>query len=123
MKILLSSLLIASNSFGYDFKLLKQGEAAPYEGLLFSVPSSRRLKQELLDLDKQKSINESLSTSISLYKKNQDLMVVQVEALKKDSDSLAEAVKASERNSTFNKILYFSIGALTSGLIVYAASR
>lgn len=123
LKILLSSLTIASSAQAYDVKLLEKGDIAPYRGLLFTEVSSKKLQRELQECDKTQRINESLKVSIEIYKKNEGLFLSDIEKLKAQNKNLEEAVVKAKDNSWLENAAYFGLGALASGLIVYATSR
>ena len=102
---------------------LTKGTPAPYTGLLFTEPHARLVANQLKDYDRVKLLNKSLESSIELYKKNEELYQTQVQDLTVQNQNLVKAVKTEKSNSQFEKIIYFALGMVATGLVVYVSRQ
>lgn len=122
LSILLSFLILENNTLALVVPL-NQNELAPFQGLLFDKTSADKMYTELNDYDKVKLLNKSLEVSIDLYQKNEEVYKQEVQELTVQNTSLSEAVIKAKDNTTWDRILYFGLGVLTTSLIVYATKK
>jgi len=114
--LLIISSLISNLSFAEEAVLLSKGEAAPYSGALLPVDKLQELRKAYLEKD-------SLSRSIELYKSNELLYTKKVDVLSEQNDRLAKTAYEERNMSTLEKIGYFGLGAILTGLVAYGIYR
>lgn len=100
---------------------LNSGDKAPAPGYLFSEDQAQSTRIQLLDCQDLTAINTSLQKSVDIYKQNQDLYSKQTTILLDQNQKLIEAEKSSSTLSTWEKIGYFSLGIIATGLAFEAA--
>lgn len=128
MKNLLSFLIIgitiANNCFASDQTvILKKDERAPFEGVLLPIDQANKTRYELLECDIKKELNTSYERTIKLYKENEVYQDNKVNILLKQNDELSKALTDSKSNSDLQKIVWFSLGVLATGLAVYGTEK
>lgn len=112
MKILLALLLISNTSLAAVCDLpvqVKQGQAAPCDGYVFSTANEQKVRTDITFKDLQIT---------SLTKQNafqQDILNIN----EKELSSFKEDKKLSE----WEKIAFFGLGVVVTGLVAYAAER
>lgn len=99
--------------------LLHKTDPAPFEGFLLPKEKIEEFRIMSLELQKEQAINNSLNTSISLYKDNEKSLQ---EALNLSIDQNAKLVKR-EGFSDWDKILYFSSGIVITTLAILLGSK
>lgn len=123
MKHLLIILLVGSLSYGDDAVHLNQGEVAPFEGLLLSIPKAQETRTRLIERDQFEAINSSLNNSINLYKANESQYQSQITTLLTQNDKLAKIDKDVSDGSTIKTVLTFLAGAAVTIGIAYAIRK
>lgn len=117
LAILLIFLMTKNNLvFAEDAIVLNKGQSAPYTGLLLSEEKANNVYN---DLNKFKLLNQSLETSISLYKQNEELYDKRINNLLEQNDKLATNLQQARSTSNWEKVLWFGLGFLSVGLGIY----
>ena len=98
---------------------LLEGNKAPYTGFLISEEQARQLKRNQEDLNRLQMINGSMEKSIELYKANELLYDTKIHRLSEENIKLAEVLHKNSQNSSIEKIVYFGLGAILTGLASY----
>ena len=99
-----------------DTVFLKQGEQAPTDGYHVDVDTMKKIRKDGLERDAYKKENESLNKSLELQNLSLQLRKEQVDMLTKDSDRLAERLRKSSQMSTWERVGWFGLGILATGL-------
>jgi len=121
--LLISILLVGQPCLADDVKFVRQGEPSPFTGYLFSVEKEKELR--LLD---QKL--EFANMKVDLLKKSNELQnemltisAQRSEMYKTNSDSLSKQLADHKSDNFWKNTLYFSLGAVLSGVVAYGVSR
>ncbi len=110
--IFIISLIISNYSFA-DVSLLEKGQQAPYKGYLFSPD---------LELEVRVKVNKNLFLESLVIKQQQEIDILNNRVQVKDEliINVEKQLKQSERNSSFEKIVYFMLGiVITSSIYKY----
>ena len=103
--------------------LIEKGQSAPYSGLLFPKEEANKIRVELLELQTLKLLNESYEKSFDLMQKNNDLFAKKESLLLDQNEKLSLALVESRQSSSIQKIIWFSLGILVTGISVYGAKK
>jgi hypothetical protein len=122
MNKLLILLLIPSLTLA-QVTSVKKGEAAPYDGYLFTVEAEAKNRKLLLDLDVYKALDESNRRIIDLKTRETLILTEQYNIWKSQSDSLSKQVIEANDKSFWRSLLYFGIGVVTTTAIVYGVNK
>ena len=126
IKILLIFSIIASltnNCFADDVTYINKDDKAPYSGFLFTETKTKEIRLQLIDLDTYKSLNSSLTRTVELYKKNEEIDQTKINTLLDQNDKLADSLYSARETSNWEKGLWFFGGAILTGLAFYGASQ
>jgi len=104
-------------------KPIKQGDAAPYDGILFSIDEGNKLRFKLLDLDFYIKQNESLNKSLDLSMNKSDLIEQKNKILVDQNINLAKSLNDQRGMSTFEHIMWFGLGSLVTVGIAYGVRQ
>lgn len=102
---------------------LKQGDTAPFDGLLFTEQKAEAIRIELLDKDACFKDKDSLNKEIDLYKTNISFKDQQVDMLLKQNQVLIQTNNTQEAKDEIKKYVYFGSGVLLTILSIYAAKK
>lgn len=126
MKTLLSFLMIGltiSNAFAQEVIMIKKDERAPFEGVLFPIDQAKKTRLELIECDIKKELNASYERTIKLYKENESYQDNKVNILLKQNDELSKSLVEAKSTSDFQKILWFGLGIIATGLAIYGTKE
>jgi hypothetical protein len=115
--------MVANNSFAGEVINLKKDERAPFEGVLFPFEEAQKMRYKLIECDIKSQLNESYERTIRLYKQNEIYYDNKVNILLKQNDELAKALNEAKTTTDIQKIIWFSLGVVATGLAVYGASQ
>lgn len=108
-----SFLIVSNSAWAEDNALyLSKGSLAPRDGILLTVDYANQVRIKLLERD-------SFVISLDLMKKNEVIYKTEIEQLSTQNTNLVQAVKDEKTSKLIGEILYFSLGAVLSGLTVY----
>lgn len=96
---------------------------APFRGYLFPEDKALKFRQDLLQLDTLKSLNESYERTITLYKANEEQFNYKINILIDQNDKLAKAAYAAQDRDKFENWFWFGMGFLLAGAGVYLGSK
>ena len=96
--------------------LLHKDQVAPYEGLLFSIEESNKLRIDLLDLSLVKKEKELLLTENELVNK-------QLEVYRDHTQKQAERLVKAESGGLLGPIAMFLAGALVAVGITFGVNK
>lgn len=104
------------NSYAADSVAIKEGEKAPFTGVLLTNDKANEIRESLESL---KRINESLERSIVLYKQNEDLNNQRVNVLLEHNKKLIDNSVSAEYKTW--AIILISVAATLGA--VYAGKK
>lgn len=119
--IFLSSLIWSQFVYADDAIYLNQNEKAPYSGYLLPEGKIKELRNNTIERDGLKAINDNLTQQLSLEQKNNSLKDDKVNLLLEQNDKLAKAAYAERELNTWEKIAFFTGGIVISGLAIWGA--
>jgi hypothetical protein len=119
----LSFLIVANPSFAQDVQYLSKDQKAPFEGFLFTAPKASELKDAVIERDNYKLINLSLEKSLELEKKNSELQNQKVNVVLEQNLNLTKSLNEERSMSNWERILWFVLGVVGTGMAVYGASK
>lgn len=116
-------ILVSNVGFTQESVPLKKDDRAPFEGVLLSLDKANKVRYDLLECDIKKSLNESYEKTIKLYKDNENIHQEKINVLLKQNDDLAKAVIEARSSTDIQKIIWFGLGVLATGLAIYAGKE
>jgi hypothetical protein len=114
MTCLLLTISLISHSLLADPTILTKGQAAPYDGLLFSQEKASEVKNQLLEIP-------SFKKSIELYQKNEELYQKKIDTLTVANDKLATTLYDVKDVNIWERVLWFSLGVIATSGAFYGA--
>lgn len=102
---------------------LKKGQSAPFDGVLTDHPTSQKIVQDLEEGDYHKKRAESLQKFLELQDLVLDKKDRQLQILIQQNDVLQNRVEKSESSSSYERLMWFGLGVLGTGLSVYGAQK
>ena len=123
MLVSLTIFSIGSNSFaGQTVELLKD-QPAPYDGVLFDKDAANQTRKKLIEGEGQKEINTHLQKKIELQDLSLGYREKQVELLSGQNEKLSERLDKTTNTSNWERILWFSLGVIGTGLAIRGATQ
>lgn len=123
IKLVLIFTLISNIAFGEEMIKLEKDQKAPFPGYLSSESTMEKIKEDLIEGEAARSREPSYKKSIELYKENETYYQNKVNILSVQNDKLAVRLYESTSISTLEKIGWFSLGVIATGIAVYGASQ
>lgn len=120
---LIVSNLFASVSYAEDVIFIVKDDKAPYTGYLFPTDKASQMKNKLMDCDLTTKTNESLLTSISLYKKNEEDYNKKIDLLSVQNDNLAKNLYEARQVSFWDRFGFFLLGVVGTTAAAYAVKK
>lgn len=126
MKNLLIFLIIVSlinNLFAKDVLPIKKGEQAPFDGVVFTTKKAQDVRKELIEKDQLKIFNETLREQIQIKNEIITNKEKQVVLLENQNTKLAEELENEKKTKTTERIIWFGLGVLATGVAAYGTSK
>lgn len=102
---------------------LKKGSVTNFDGYLFSQAKAEDLRIQVLEKEKYRLLNESLTTSLELYKQNLEFTNNKLKLLEDQNDKLAQQLQDARSSSDLSKIIIFSLGMLMTGVAFFGVAH
>lgn len=106
-----------------DVQVLEKGQVANCDGLLFSPEASKKADEAIQDVKYYKSLTDKLGSRIEYSNKETDVLEKRLKLYMDQSNILAEQMVKKENEDKWQKVLYFGLGVLATGIAVYGASN
>lgn len=103
--------LIIESSYAQNAIDITKGQPAPYSGVLLSKEKAESIKNELIEKDKLKEINESYKRTVNLYKENEQYFNEQIKFLRNENNELNKKANFTD----IEKIGWFTLGIILTG--------
>lgn len=117
-------LLLISNSFAdEEVVYLEKGKQSPYTGYLFTPEKADSIRKQLIEGDTYKLLNQSLEKSLELEHKTVDLSNLKITNLSEQNDKLAKSLYEERSMSNWERIGFFALGVIGTGLAVYGIKQ
>lgn len=121
--ICLIGLINPSELYAEDSVFLKKDEKAPFEGFLLSEEKVRELRNTTIERDAYKSLNESYQKSTNFLKETLSIKDNQIQILLNQNDNLAKSLKEERSTSNLERIAWFALGVVGTGLAAYGIQK
>lgn len=121
---LISILLVFMLSFsalGQDSVPLNKGQAAPFEGILFTTEKAQAIRKELIEKDQFKMFNEALLQNEEYYKKIISNKNDQLNLTLNQNERLVKQAEKAGSLTTLEKALWVAAGVVGTSLAVMGA--
>lgn len=118
MKFLILSLLF-NVAYAQNAVVIKKGDPAPFDGVLFTKTYEKELRQQKLDLEYAEKKIVHLSQLNELNNKELDILTKRFELQRNRAQEMADRESKAESQSAWKNALYFVSGALVTGIIGY----
>lgn len=116
-------LITINSAFAQESVMIKKDERAPFEGVLFPLDQANKMRYQLIECDIKKELNSSYERTIKLYKENETYQENKVNILLKQNDELSKSLTEAKSTNDFQKILWFGLGVIATGLAIYAGKE
>jgi hypothetical protein len=121
--VLSSALVLNGYVYAESVVYLEKNKPAPYSGVLFPSEKADELRKMAIEVETLRAINESYNKSIQLYRQTITLSDEKFKLLETQNERLSVSLVESRRSNDLQKILWFSLGVLATGLAVYGAKQ
>jgi len=102
---------------------LEAEQKAPFSGVLLTVPKANELRRNTIELEHSKKIIESLDKSIALYAAINAKQDERIKAQLEQNDVLALRLQDSRDLSSWERIGWFTLGVVGTGLAAYGVNQ
>jgi hypothetical protein len=97
---------------------LDKDQKAPYSGFLLSQEKVQQLRNDSIDNDTNKKLNESLKTSLALEQSTSTLKDTKITLLMTQNDLLAKSAYTSREFTNWERVGYFLGGIILTGAAI-----
>ena len=118
---LISATLIINSAFAAT--ALKKGQLAPSDGVFFSNEEAQKLMADAKELDTLKKLNLSLNLSLDYTTQNNEILQKKTSVLMDQNNTLATRLYEARDVSNMERIMWFGLGVLGTGLAAYGISK
>lgn len=123
ISLIFSISLISNICYADDITYIEKDKPAPYEGYIFTIDKTKDTRIKLLERDTFQGLNVSLTTTNTFLQQNSDFKDKQIKLVQDRNDQLSQALKDSQSSSNLEKILWFSLGVVGTGLAVWGVKE
>lgn len=102
---------------------LNKGDVAPYEGDLLTLPYAEKVKYHLINEQNLSLEVDSYKKIVSVQQDNFNISQNTLNTCNTQNDKLANEVQSSRSMTNLERIGYFALGAILTGLVSYGATR
>lgn len=106
-----------------DVQVLEKGQVANCDGLLFSPEASKKADEAIQDVKYYKSLTDKLGSRIEYSNKETDILEKRLKLYIDQSNILADQMVKKENEDKWQKVIYFGLGVIATGIAVYGASQ
>lgn len=119
MSKLILALILIGNICHADYAIyLNQNDKAPHSGYLLSEDKVKELRNNTIERDGLKTINDSLTKQLTLTQQDSSLKDQKVNLLLDQNDKLAKTAYADHELNTWERVAFFVGGILVTGLAI-----
>lgn len=119
LSIIIACLIFSINVTNAEVSEIKKGDIAAYDGFLFDKDTTIKMRNDLIDLDKYKALNDSYKKTLELTDFQIKLQKDQIELLLDSNKNLSSQLKVSN----IERYVWFAAGFALMGTSVWLASR
>lgn len=127
MKLLMVLVLLATQT-SYagcpdDVQVINKGQVANCDGLLFSPEASKKVDETQQDAEYYKSLSAKLQVRHDYMLKEQEILDRRLKLYVDQSQTLATELVHKENQDKWQKVVYFGLGVLATGIAFEAAKE
>jgi hypothetical protein len=122
IQLILPSISMA-NECNESAQEIKKGQISNCDGILLSPKAARQADEAMEDVVYYKKLNDKLYLRQSYIDKEVNLLDQRLQLYMTQSQILAEEVYKKENQDKWQKVVYFSLGILASGIAVYGTAH
>lgn len=125
IRLILIFVLFANNALACseDVQIIEKGQTANCTGFLFSPIAAKKADEAADDRDYYKKLSEKLEQRQKLQDERSKVLDKRLQLYMEQSHILSEKLTERENRSEWEKVLYFSLGVVVTGVAVYGAGR
>lgn len=111
LKLILPIFLFSQLCAGQPVVYLNVGQEAPFSGYLLSPAKEKEVRTQLADYDRLQNLSKAQTELIGILNNRIEVKESQVQ-------NLNSQLSRQESISSFQKWIYFGVGALATGLVI-----
>lgn len=113
--------LLSFSALAQDSVPLNKGQAAPFEGILFTTEKAQSIRKELIEKDQFKMFNEALLQNEQYYEKIIQNKNKQLDLTLNQNERLVKQAEKAGSLTTLEKALWVGAGVLATSLAIMGA--
>lgn len=121
--LVLNQTAFAADTCPDDVQVINKGQVANCSGLLFSPEASKQMDEAIADSKYFKEVNGKLIERKKLTDEEISILDQRLKLYMNESNVLAKELSSRNSESSFQRIIYFGLGVLATGVAVYGASQ
>ena len=106
-----------------DIQVIEKGQTANCSGLLFSPEASKKVDETQADAKYYKELSDRLLQRRDLTNKEISILDRRLQLYIDQSYDLAKEIHKKEKEDKWQKLMYFGLGVLATGISVYGAKQ
>lgn len=114
-------LMLSFSALAQDSVPLNKGQAAPFEGILFTTEKAQSIRKELIEKDQFKMFNEALLENEGYYKKIISNKNEQLNLTLNQNERLVKQAEKAGSLTTLEKAMWVGLGILGTSLAIMGA--
>lgn len=113
--------MLSFSAIAQDSVPLNKGQAAPFEGVLFTTEKAQSIRKELIEKDQFKLFNETLLSNEVIYKRIIKNDHEQKELILTQNEKLVKQAESAGKLTSIEKLLYVGLGIAGTSLAIMGA--
>lgn len=106
-----------------SIQIISKGQVANCDGALLSPEALKKADEAIQDSKYYKALTERLYQRQELTSKEIDILDKRLKLYMDQSQVLASQLTSKQNEDKWQKVIYFSLGVVATGISVYAASQ
>lgn len=122
---LVLSLILNQTAFAecIDVQEVKAGDKIVCDGVLLSPDAAKKIDTQQVDLKYYKDLSDKLLQRKDLTDKEVNVLDQRLKLYQDESSNLADKLSQRESTDKWERLMYFGLGVLATGLAVYGATQ
>ena len=112
-----------SNAYADETSVLKAGQPAPFDGLLFTEEKAEQLRKDVIAKKTLEDLNLSLNQSLEREKANYNLSESKSNALIEQNIKLSKSLQEERSMTSLERIFWFGLGSVLTGAAAYGVVK
>lgn len=106
-----------------DIQAIEKGQVANCTGTLISPDATKKFDEALQDVEYYEKLTEQLYKRRELSIKEVETLDKRLQLYMEQSETLAKEVYKKEKEDKWQKVIYFGLGVVATGIAVYGAGQ